>query len=70
MKRLSRKQKIEMLVGKVVILIIESLIGCGLVLGFFWLLGIIEMWAEKHLIIFFTITGILLIKMFSKEFCE
>ena len=70
MKRLSRKQKIEMLIGKVVLLIIESLIGCGLVLGFFYLLGIIEMWAEKHLIVFFTISGILLIKMFSKEFCE
>lgn len=48
MRKLSNKQKLEMLIGKVVLLIIESLIGCGLVLGFFWVIGLISNFMETH----------------------
>lgn len=42
MKKLSRKTKLELLVGKVVVFAIQSLIGTGLVLGFFYVLGLIQ----------------------------
>ena len=42
MKKLSNKTKLEILVGRLVILIVKSLLGCGLILGFFYVLGLIE----------------------------
>lgn len=42
MKKLSRKTKLEILVGRLVILMIQSILGCGLVLGFFYVLGLIQ----------------------------
>ena len=42
MKKLSRKTKVELLVGKVVVLAIQSILGTGLVLGFFYVLGLIQ----------------------------
>lgn len=48
MKRLTNKQKIEMIVGKIVITIIESVIGCALILGFFWCIGMLEQFMETH----------------------
>lgn len=41
MKRLSRKNKVEMLIGRVVLNIIGGIIGTALILGFFWVLGAI-----------------------------
>lgn len=40
MKKITRKNKIEMLIGRAVINIILAIIGTGLVLGFFWVLGL------------------------------
>lgn len=54
---------------KFLVLIIQSLIGCGLVLGFFYLVGIVELFAEKHFILFLIISAIALTKIF-KEFCK
>lgn len=48
MKKLSNKTKLEILVGRLVILIIQSLIGCGLVLGFFYVLGLVQQVIECH----------------------
>lgn len=42
MRKLSRKTKVELLVGKVVVFALQSLIGTGLVLGFFYVLGLIQ----------------------------
>lgn len=42
MRKLSRKTKVELLVGKVVVLAIQSILGTGLVLGFFYVLGLIQ----------------------------
>ena len=55
---------------KLLLLVIESLVGCALIFGFFYVLGIIEMWAEKHLLVFFVVMGVILAKMFYNEFCE
>lgn len=46
--RLSNKEKMEILIGKLVILIIESLVGVGLILGFFWVLGLLCEFIELH----------------------
>lgn len=48
MKKLSRKNKIEMLVGRATLNIIGGIIGCGLVLGFFYILGLIMEVIECH----------------------
>lgn len=42
MKKLSRKTKLEILVGRLVILMLQSALGCGLVLGFFYVLGLVQ----------------------------
>ena len=46
--RLSNKEKMEILIGKLVILIIESLVGVGLILGFFWVIGLLCGFIELH----------------------
>lgn len=71
MKKLSNRNKIEMLIGKAVILLLESLIGVGLILGFFWVLGLLLNWVEQsttRLVFYFIVMGILIVKMLKKEF--
>ena len=71
MKKLSNRNKIEMLIGKAVILLLESLIGVGLILGFFWVLGLLLNWVEQtttRLVFYFVVMGIIIIKMLQKEF--
>ena len=71
MKKLSNRNKIEMLIGKAVILLLESLIGVGLILGFFWVLGLLLNWVEQsttRLVFYFVVMGIIIIKVLKKEF--
>ena len=71
MKKLSNRNKIEMLIGKAVRLLLESLIGVGLILGFFWVLGLLLNWVEQsttRLVFYFVVMGILIVKMLKKEF--
>ena len=71
MKKLSNRNKIEMLIGKAVILLLESLIGVCLILGFFWVLGLLLNWVEQsttRLVFYFVVMGILIVKMLKKEF--
>ena len=70
MKKLSNRNKLEMLIGKLVILLVESAIGCALILGFFWLVGFITSWAEQstlRMIIFFVVMGIIIAKQLKNE---
>lgn len=46
--RLTNKEKFEILIGKGVINIILGIIGTGLILGFFWLLGLIATIIENN----------------------
>lgn len=46
--RLTNKEKFEILIGKGVINIILGLIGTGLILGFFWLLGLVTTIIENN----------------------
>ena len=46
--RLTNKEKFEILIGKGIINIILGIIGTGLILGFFWLLGLIATIIENN----------------------
>ena len=45
---MKRINKIEMLIGRIVLNILGGLLGIGLVLGFFWVLGLIEQVIENN----------------------
>lgn len=45
---MKRINKIEMLIGRIVLNILGGLLGAGLVLGFFWGLGLIEQIIENN----------------------
>lgn len=45
---MKRINKIEMLIGRIVLNILGGLLGVGLVLGFFWVLGLIGQVIENN----------------------
>lgn len=45
---MKRINKIEMLIGRIVLNILGGLLGVGLVLGFFWVLDLIEQVIENN----------------------
>lgn len=45
---MKRINKIEMLISRIVLNILGGLLGVGLVLGFFWVLGLIEQVIENN----------------------
>lgn len=45
---MKRINKIEMLIGRIVLNILGGLLGAGLVLSFFWVLGLIEQVIENN----------------------
>ena len=45
---MKRINKIEMLIGRIVLNILGGLLGASLVLGFFWVLGLIEQVIENN----------------------
>lgn len=49
--RLSKKEKMEILIGRLVINIILGIIGTSIILGFFWLLGITCNFIENHFLL-------------------
>lgn len=70
-QRLYRIDKIELMIGKLILNLLGGLLGTGIILGFFWLLGIVMNWAEQstfNMIIYFIVTGTIAIKLFAKEF--
>lgn len=68
--KVTNKNLIEMLVGKIVILLVESVIACGLVLGFFWLLGLLVSWVEQNTlrtVVYFIIMSLIIARLIKKE---
>ena len=48
--RMNKKSIVEYLIGKLVVFILECVIGTGLFLGFFWCIGILEQFmGNSHL---------------------
>lgn len=46
--KMNRKNIMEYLIGKLVVFILECAIGTGLILGFFWCIGMLEQFMEIH----------------------
>ena len=46
--KMNNKNLVEYLVGKLVVFILEVAIGIGLILGFFWCIGMLELFMETH----------------------
>ncbi len=46
--KMNNKNLVEYLVGKLVVFILEVVIGTGLILGFFWCVGMLEQFIETH----------------------
>lgn len=46
--KMSKKNIVEYLIGKLVVFILECVIGTGLILGFFWCIGMLEQIMETH----------------------
>ena len=63
---MKRVNKIEMLIGRIVLNILGGLLGAGLVLGFFWGLGLIEQIIENNFWLMITLT-IYVIYLILKE---
>ena len=72
-RRLTNKEKMEIIVGKVVIMLVESIIGCALILGFFCVIGTLMNWVEQstfRTITYFIVMGAIVIKLLANEFKE
>ena len=61
----SRKNKIEMLIGRLVLNLLGGVIGCCLVLGFFWCLGVAINFMETHVWAFVTMIIVDIICIFK-----
>lgn len=46
--KMNKKNIVEYLIGKLVVFILECTIGMGLILGFFWCIGMLEQFMETH----------------------
>ena len=46
--KMNKKNIGEYLIGKLVVFILECAIGTGLILGFFWCIGMLEQFMETH----------------------
>ena len=46
--KMNNKNLVEYLVGKLVVFILEVAIGIGLILGFFWCVGMLEQFIETN----------------------
>lgn len=46
--KMNKKNIVEYLIGKLVVFVLECTIGTGLILGFFWCIGMLEQFIETH----------------------
>ena len=46
--KMNNKNLVEYLVGKLIVSILEVAIGIGLILGFFWCIGMLEQFMETN----------------------
>ena len=46
--KMNNKNLVEYLIGKLVVFILEVAIGIGLILGFFWCVGMLEQFMETN----------------------
>lgn len=63
--KMNKKNIVEYLIGKLVVFILECAIGTGLILGFFWCMGMLEQFMETHTWAFVTMAIVAIISIFK-----
>lgn len=63
--KMNRKNIVEYLIGKLVVFILECAIGTGLILGFFWCIGILEQFMETHTWTFVIMAIVAIVSIFK-----
>ena len=63
--KMNNKNLVEYLVGKLIVFILEVAIGIGLILGFFWCVGMLEQFMETNTWAFIIIIIIAIASIFK-----
>ena len=63
--KMNRKNIVEYLIGKLVVFILECAIGTGLILGFFWCIGMLEQIMETHTWAFVIMAIVAIVSIFK-----
>lgn len=63
--KMSKKNIVEYLIGKLVVFILECAIGTGLILGFFWCIGMLEQLMETHTWAFVIMAIVAIVSIFK-----
>ena len=63
--KMSKKNIVEYLIGKLVVFILECAIGTGLILGFFWCIGMLEQFMETHTLAFVIMAIVAIVSIFK-----
>ena len=62
---MNKKNIVEYLIGKLVVFILECAIGIGLILGFFWCIGMLEQFMETHTWAFVIMVIVVIVSIFK-----
>lgn len=63
--KMNKKNIVEYLIGKLVVFILECAIGTGLILGFFWCIGMLEQFMETHTWTFVIMAIVAIVSIFK-----
>lgn len=63
--KMNKKNIVEYLIGKLVVFILECAIGTGLILGFFWCIGMLEQIMETHTWTFVIMAIVAIVSIFK-----
>ena len=63
--KMNKKNIVEYLIGKLVVFILECAIGIGLILGFFWCIGMLEQFMETHTWAFVIMVIVVIVSIFK-----
>ena len=63
--KINNKNLVEYLVGKLIVSILEVAIGIGLILGFFWCIGMLEQFMETNTWVFIIMIIIAIASIFK-----
>jgi len=63
--KMNKKNIVEYLIGKLAVFILECAIGTGLILGFFWCIGMLEQFMEIHTLAFVIMAIVAIVSIFK-----
>ena len=63
--KMNNKNIMEYLIGKLVVFILECAIGIGLILGFFWCVGMLEQFIETYTWAFIIMAIVAIVSIFK-----